>query len=446
MQELTASIESLAFSSSSFEEFEDGVFAEVCEFGRERSATALMALDDALCAEAPRAWRVKDRRSRTVLTPYGTVGISRRRYIDDDGTSHYLLDEHFELEKRSRVSPAIERSLVKLSATVSFRDAAGVISDVLGAHLSHSTARSLLVRAGERLALEGEAAASDLHDLGLAPEGTEEANKLYCEADGTVIALQGTRRRRGEVKLAVFYTDKRVGAPVAHAGYQASKHFWREASAVAGVHYDIANIDSAVVSGDGARWVRGGLDVVPRSRFLLDPFHIRKAISRACADHAFAARVFTALYEDGHAVADGMLATFAREHPERAGEIEDVRRYLTANTDGLWRSQPSLGTIEGHIDKILACRLKKRGRRWSQAGADAMAHVLAAKHSGRPLPCGIWEAPVTHATPEPHRPKTPRRRSGSEAHVPQGRIVSHNTGESFTRMLRDIAGTRGADC
>ncbi len=447
MQELSASIGSVVASASSFEELEDGVFAVLCEAGRRESVTALRARDDELYAQAPPGWRVKDRRSRMVLTRYGPVEIHRRRYVDGSGTTRYLLDERLGLEKRTRVSPSLERLLVTLSADVSFRDASKIVSTVVGTHVSHAVAHGRLGRAGTRLATQGAAAASDLFDLGRDPGGREDAARLSCEADGTVIALQNARGRRGEVKLAVFYTDKAAGVGAMHAGFQGADGFWGEAVAAAGSHYSLTSIRSCVVAGDGARWVRGGLDVLPHSRFQLDPFHIHKAILRASGEHVFASRAFSVLYEDGLALADAMLSRFSTEHPERAGDIEDVRRYLSSNSDGLWRSDPSCGTIEGHIDKVLANRMKKRGRRWSPAGADAMAHVLAARRSRRPLPCGTWSAPqVTRGITEPpsttHRP---RSRAVSPGHVPQARIVSHRTGESFTRTLRDISGTRKAD-
>lgn len=447
MQELTASIGSVVASASSFEELEDGVFASICEFGRCETAAALRARDDALYASAPPGWHVKDRRSRSVLTRYGSVEVLRRRYVDGEGAARYLLDERLGLEKRSRISPSLERLLVTLSADVSFRGAAHVVSTVVGTHVSHAVAHGRLGRAGRRLATQGAAASSDLFDLGLDPGGTADAASLSCEADGTVIALQNSGRRRGEVKLAVFYTDKAAGLGAVHAGFQAASDFWGEAVAAAGAHYDLASIRACVVAGDGARWVRGGLEVLPYSHFQLDPFHIHKAILRASGDHGFSARTFCVLYEDGLHAADGMLSRFATEHPEHAADIKDVRRYLASNADGLWRSDPSCGSIEGHIDKVLANRMKKRGRRWSPEGADAMAHVLAAQRSRRPLPCGTWSAPeVRHdTTVAPRTPGKPRSRAASPGHVPQAHVVSHRTGESFTRTLRDISGAHKAD-
>ncbi|HET6498608.1 MAG TPA: hypothetical protein VFH17_06120, partial [Coriobacteriia bacterium] len=97
-------------------------------------------------------------------------------------------------------------------------------------------------------------------------------------------------------------------------------------------------------------------------------------------------------------------------------------------------------------DKIIANRMSKRGRRWSPEGADAMAHVLAASRTRRPLPCGSWQTPKRPGAEEPVRPAaTCRHRPAAPGKVTSARIVSHKTGEAFTRTLRDISGTRRAD-
>lgn len=445
MQELTASIESVVAGAPDFEALEDGVFAVICERGRGLTAAALLVEDERLKATVAAKWKFKDSRSRTVLTRFGPVEIQRRRYVDETGADRYPLDERYGLERRARVSPSLERVLVTLSANVSFRDASGIVSALVGAHVSHAVAHERLGRTGSRLARQGAAAASDLLDLGLDPGGTTDASRLSCEADGTSIALQAASSRRGEVKLAVFYTDKASGVGAAHAGYQRSADFWGEAVAAAGAHYDLSTVRSCVVAGDGARWVRGGLEVLSHSCFQLDPFHIKQALLRATADHSFSARVFCTLYEDGLAAADEELARFCGRHPERTDDIEAVRGYLASNADGLWRSDPECGTIEGHIDKYLANRMKKRGRRWSPRGADAMAHVLAAHRTARPLPVGAWAEPQTRPAQDPGPSRPPRSRAAAPGHVRQAHVVSNRPGEGHTRTLRDIVGTRKAD-
>ncbi|HEY5549034.1 MAG TPA: UPF0236 family protein [Coriobacteriia bacterium] len=228
--------------------------------------------------------------------------------------------------------------------------------------------------------------------------------------------------------------------------WKAPEHSPRAASTECASAYDITSVRSCVLSGDGANWIRGGLDVLPNARFLLDPFHVLLALRDATGSHPIASRLSALLYERGLPAVEDVLADLALRQPERAESIESVLGYLRANADGLWRSTPTLGQIEGHIDKTLANRMKKRGRRWSKKGADAMARVIAAQRSGRPVPIGEWSPPAPAIGSRPHAPVVSRI-SGepTPARTTRGGIVSHASGRGFTKTLRDIAGAGRAD-
>ena len=438
MNQTTPSAPTMVGSTPSFEQLELEEFEESCRDGRERFSSRLSALDARL--EVPRGWRSRGMRQRSVVTRMGTVRVSRRRFLDEHGRCRYPLDEHLGLEAARRISPAIERRVVSLSASVSFREAVSIVSELTAAHLSHATAHAALRRAGERIASEQRARAGQLHDLGIDPGGGRAADPLLAEADGTVVAWQGERVRRGEVRLAVFSGGRAGGKCVSYASVEDARSFWRAASSECASAFDITAIKGCVVSGDGAGWVRGGLDVLPGARFLLDPFHVTLALRDATGSHPAASRLSALLYSRGLPAVEEVLGELASRQPERSEAIRGVLRYLRANADGLWRSDPHLGTIEGHIDKTLANRMKKRGRRWSMSGADAMARVVAAKRSGRPLPIGCWIPPMPAVGT---RPKAPAVTSGTVEPTPgrarQARIVSNARGAGFTPKLRDIA-------
>lgn len=444
MDEITLSLRRVVETATGFEQLEHDAFDVLCRAGREGLAAVLRDLDDGIVV--PSTWCSRGLRERTVVTCFGALRITRRRWIDERGESRYALDERLGLPPLVRVSPAIERSLVTLSASVSFREAVGIVSDLTRADLSHVTAHASVRKTGRRIAIEQASAASELHDLGLDPGGDRAADPLLAEADGTVVAWQGERSRRGEVRLAVFRGGRAGGKTVSYASVEGARAFWRAASTECASAYDITAVRACVLSGDGANWIRGGLDVLPHARFLLDPFHIVLALRDATGSHPMASKLASLLYEQGLPAVEDALADLAKRQPERAESIERVLGYLRANSDGLWRSTPSLGTIEGHIDKDLANRMKKRGRRWSKKGADAMARVIAAQRSGRPLPIGEWSPPATAVGTRPHAPMVSRA-SGepTPARPPQGRIVSHATGRGFTKKLRDIAGAGRAD-
>ncbi|MCF6096963.1 ISLre2 family transposase, partial [Thermovorax subterraneus] len=59
--------------------------------------------------------------------------------------------------------------------------------------------------------------------------------------------------------------------------------------------------------------------------------------------------------------------------------------YLKDNWEGIVNSPAAerLGTIEGQIQHNVARRMKRRGARWSESGADRMTRILAEKANGK---------------------------------------------------------------
>ena len=205
-------------------------------------------------------------------------------------------------------------------------------------------------------------------------------------------------------------------------------------------------LHSCVLSGDGANWIRGGLDVLPHARFLLDPFHIQLALRDATGSHPVASRLSSLLYTHGLSAVEQVLEDLAKREPERTESIERVLGYLRANSDGLWRSNPSLGTIEGHIDKTLANRMKKRGRRWSKKGPTRWHVSSPLSAAAGPFPSAHGPSPCRRSGRRPQAPSVTRP-SGepTPGRTHQGGIVSHATGRGFAKKLRDIAQAGRAD-
>jgi len=156
MNESTLSVALYASELDDFEVFESAVFDRICAIGRAEAARMLRELDDELARSASPGLRVKDRRVKRVLTRFGEVEVLRRRYVDPSGAHRYLLDERLRLEPRRRVSASLERSLVRLSTAVSFREAADIVSCLTAARVSHATAHDAIGRAGTRLAGQAE--------------------------------------------------------------------------------------------------------------------------------------------------------------------------------------------------------------------------------------------------------------------------------------------------
>lgn len=130
--------------------------------------------------------------------------------------------------------------------------------------------------------------------------------------------------------------------------------------------------------------------------FQLDRRHLYQAIARAAPLPSWTPLFQQATAGNLTAVLTTLTDLQAKaQEGRKEGRLEQLKGYLRDNADGLTdyrlrlplsgeerRKLPSLGTVEGNIDKILACRFKRRGMSWSQDGAHHLAKILALRCNG----------------------------------------------------------------
>ncbi len=62
-----------------------------------------------------------------------------------------------------------------------------------------------------------------------------------------------------------------------------SEELWLEVSKYIDEVYDISKVETIYLSGDGAVWIKQGLTWIPKSKFVLDNYHLNKYIKAATA-------------------------------------------------------------------------------------------------------------------------------------------------------------------
>ncbi|WP_040826210.1 UPF0236 family transposase-like protein [Thermaerobacter subterraneus] len=135
------------------------------------------------------------------------------------------------------------------------------------------------------------------------------------------------------------------------------------------------------LGGDGAHWVKQGLQYFPRACYRLAPFHRRRAFREALSpSEEVYGRVCRAIKAGDWAGVESALrqALRGRRGPARQRLLR-LRGYLRENWDGIVASgeAPRLGTIEAEVFHVLARRMKRHGARWSDRGADHLARLLS---------------------------------------------------------------------
>jgi hypothetical protein len=388
--QMVVSIYEIFQSVKSFEELEERVQRISQRATAELIQIAVEEIDERLANERDRKQLINiGKRKRTLVTTAGEISVERRYYKDiSTGQNRLLLDETLGLATSKRVSPRLSKMMLEMGIEMPFRKAARLL-EYLVPGVSAMTVWNEVKQSGERAKQEAEETTKRVFEDGVVPEGKREAKILNIEADGVLIRQQRSSKRHAEVKLFVGY-ERKEGNPkrlinrCSVAGVGEGIAMWEEASAKFGQEWRLNRKSKVRIGGDGAAWVKEGLELFPGASYHLDPFHLRKHLTESLS---FSSQHYQKACEKILDLGDQGLEKVLNEalriatNKNQRKRIRQLHRYLLNNWDGISQlsAEERLGTVEGQIRHTIARRMKRIGARWSPAGTDNMARLLAAK-------------------------------------------------------------------
>ena len=198
----------------------------------------------------------------------------------------------------------------------------------------------------------------------------------------------------GEMSKSPRYKliGKRYFSGVYHG--RGNEDFWKEVLAYIEATYDTDYLERVYISGDGAGWIKMGCDVLDKSVFVLDRFHMMKYVNKSVAHLEDSIDdVKTEIWE---ALNDGdkkrlkevyrmILANTVNENKKE--EVKESLKYFLNHWEGINIRVIDAGgcwkcCAEGQVSHLLSARLSSRPMGWSVLGCDQMAKLRAFKWNG----------------------------------------------------------------
>jgi hypothetical protein len=407
----------------------------------------------------PAEWQIKERARRRVDSQLGTVHYRRRVYRDRAGRWRVPLDEAAGVPKYQAMTVALAQVLAYVASHCSYRRTAELVGWLIADYVSCMRVKQAVWTQGQQLAQADQQAQAAVFAQGApAVEGTTPAEKLYCETDGVWISLQREAKASAEVRVAVMYTGKvalgkgrrALQDRVTYTGIVRTSEDWQETLLwEAYRNFRLSGTKVAILGGDGGAWVRHSLDRLELPvLYQLDRFHLYRAARRA--DPATVPLVQRACRLGLEAI-EGELRQMIRTAADEGQreKLSDFYQYLRHNADGVVDHRirlglpldrhPSLGAIEGNVDKLVVQRMKGRGMSWRLPGAEAMLALCRHREALqlRTLPQGGYQY---YATPKQQVARA-NRRTGREETWLQASVPLLQTARAaspFGQRLRRI--------
>jgi len=404
---------SVAEKTIDFNRLEKEIFAECHKLGCDTLKKILQDYDRNLMkARDKKKYRHKGHHKTVVKTVMGEVEYERAIYErkNEDGTKSYvyLLDAAMGIKGNGFMSGLLSGQIADAVCAGTYRRAAQSISEMTGQRISHQAAWDVAQQLGAAVDKQEEQLAA----LVGRNEGADRqiTKILFEEKDGIWLSLQGKSRKQygksHEMKVAIAYDGAepigkkryRLTNKVAAANFESAGKFNKRKEGIIANAYNTDEIEIRIVNGDGANWIKGGID--DTAHFQLDTFHRNKAIVKAAPDEGSRKTMFKLLYskkiDDLLMYIDALANSVEDEDQEE--KLRNLHTYFTNNREGLisykrrgldlpkapvGKEYRGMGAMESNIFSIIGSRMKGGRACWSIAGGNNLARLLTLKHTGK---------------------------------------------------------------
>jgi hypothetical protein len=378
-------------SSKDFGEFVLKLEDNLHELGRNIVTEVLEDLDKIVKADEERKneWSVvKKDEIGSVTTIFGKSEYKRTYYKSKkDGRYSHLADEMVGINPHERLSTDVVVRALEEAADASYRKSGQ--KAVLTEDISKQTVMNM-VRGLEKVKYEANP-----------NEEKKKVRVLYVEADEDHVALQsggicmpklvyvheGLELVEWEDKRRKLHNAKYFGGL-----YENSEELWLEVAQYIDDVYDVESIEKIYIAGDGAAWIKQGLNWIVKSKFVLDKYHLTKYMIKATGHmDEYRQELKDALDE---ADKPWLIEVFKKilsktEQESKRKAVLEAKRYMLNNWDGIEIYETDKYDVvgcsaEGHVSHIFSDRLSSRPRGWCKTSVDRMARLrIYIKNGGK---------------------------------------------------------------
>lgn len=331
---------------------------------------------------------------RTVTSIFGDIDFKRRYYLDKQtGERVYLLDEYFKIAPKERLLENVETRLIEEAIETNYEKAGKIV-----AYKTEISKQTVM---------------NKISELKINVDEIKVLNKkvvdtIYCIADEDHVHLQ--KGGIEEPRLIVVYDS------ILKNGKRTKlcnkKHFggvytgriddlWEEVLTYLENTYDLEKVKNIYILGDGANWIKTGLEWLPKSINVLDKFHLMKAINGIVGKEnkenkeeksEYKRRIYRSFYSlDFNETKEIVYEILAEEMEENTRKRKaKLLQYILNNKEGisnLYRYQKELHgcSAEGHVSHLYSARLSSRPLGWKTINVNNVSKLRLIKADNKEI-------------------------------------------------------------
>lgn len=331
---------------------------------------------------------------RKIISIFGEIDFKRRYYINKLTNERiYLLDEYFKIAPKERLLENVETKLIEEAIETNYEKAGKVVS--YKTEISKQTVMNKI---------------SELN-INLTEEKVSKkriTDNIYCIADEDHVHLQ--KGGIEEPRLIVVYDS--IIKDGKRTKLCNKKHFggvykgriddlWEEVLTYIENTYELEKVKHIYILGDGANWIKTGLEWIPKSINVIDKFHLMKAVNgivgkgnkgNELEKAEYKRRIYTSFYRQNFKETKEIVYEILSEEMEESERMrkQKILKYILNNKEGisnLYKYQKELHgcSAEGHVSHLYSARLSSRPLGWKVINVNNVSKLRLIKADNKEI-------------------------------------------------------------
>ena len=378
-----------------FAEMVYGVRDEVINLGLSMIAEELEFYDESLRKkkELRTDWYIVRRDETTLLTSIGNVTYQKTLFKNKHtGKYEYLLDRVMGIEKHTRITEDAKAKILEEAVESSYRKGGDNVSITTDKVSKETVMNKIHALEFPKVNVSGEKKKVkylyiDADEDHVSLQYMEKKGDIGKDQNNTIMTkliyvYEGIRSKNGRNELI---NRKNFGG--LYEGTQGVQELWKAVQEYIEEAYDTDELERIYINGDGANWIKTGKNLLSKSAFVMDKFHMHKYIIHATShlkDSAEDARseIYRAIYKKSK---KEVRETFEKienvtETGSKLQAVQTAKEYLLNNWTGIMvnikvKDENLKCSAEGHVSHIYADRMSSRPLGWSKKSVDKMSRL-----------------------------------------------------------------------
>ncbi len=341
---------------------------------------------------------------KSLITKNGKTKFERRYYKDSEtGENVCLTDRVLGLEKGERIDKKVKAEVIEKASAQSYNKSGKMVVPEI--EISPTTVMRNVRKNDWKMEIEERKEKEKI-----------EAKNIYVQVDEDHIK-QRNKKGCTMSKIVTVYTRKRTLTKAERIDkvqqvrkelidkytfsglYKDNQELWEDVAYYIECTYKKEAIETIFIMGDGASYIKAGVEWIEKSVFVLDLFHLEKYINHLNYDEYLKKKLQEAIDQydpvstenimneainkiEKEIKEDEELGRETKRLKSRLKKIQDTKKYFINQWDGIeahekYKEKLTGCCQEGQVHHTLSERMSTDAKVWSENGIDEMSQLRA---------------------------------------------------------------------